>query len=80
MEKMNMIFLNCDLLIPESGIGCHSGGGVPLETPSDEVGEQRVLAPCNILRTNIVPRTHFFLSFVYCHDYPDDGFTFEGSL
>ena len=45
-----MIFLNCDLLIPESGIGCHSGGGVPLETPSDEVGEQRVLAPCNILR------------------------------
>ena len=51
-----MIFLNCDLLIPESGIGCHSGGGVPLETPSDEVGEQRVLAPCNILRTDIVPR------------------------
>ena len=30
--------------LPESGVGGHSRGGVPFETPSDEVGEQGVLA------------------------------------
>ena len=30
--------------LPESGVGGHSRGGVPFKTPSDEVGEQGVLA------------------------------------
>ena len=45
--------VDCDLNeriagLPKGGIGCHSGGRVPLKTPSDEVSEEGVLAPCKI--------------------------------
>ena len=38
--------------LPESGIGGHSRGGVPFETPSDEVGEQGVLATWDVYCDN----------------------------
>ena len=31
--------------MPEGGVGRHPGGGLPLQTPADEVKEERVVAP-----------------------------------
>ena len=31
--------------MPEGGVGCHPGGGLPLQAPPDEVKEERVVAP-----------------------------------